>query len=153
MKRAMLATVVALFVSMCAYSVLADKPPTSQPTATLKVTITDLRNDKGQLIYAVFKSADGFPNDEKKSVEWEIRETKDGNKVFTCQLPPGKYGATVLHDENNSNDMDTGAFGVPKEGYGVTNNPKPRMRQATFKDATFELTTDGAEMTISVQYF
>jgi uncharacterized protein (DUF2141 family) len=59
----------------------------------------------------------------------------------------------VLHDENRSGDMDTGLAGIPLEGYGVTNNPKPAFRKATFQEATFALPPEGAELTINLQYF
>jgi uncharacterized protein (DUF2141 family) len=131
----------------------AEDPPTTQPLATLKVTIKDLRNTKGQLVFGVFKQADGFPSKADKSVNWQIREAKDDDRTFVCQLPPGKYAATVLHDENANGKMDTGALGIPKEGYGVTNNPKPKARQAKFEEGLFDLPADGAELMISLQYF
>ena len=59
----------------------------------------------------------------------------------------------MLHDENKNGDMDRGIGGVPREGYGVTNNPKPRFRKATFLEALFTLPPDGATLTISLQYF
>ena len=34
----------------------------------------------------------------------------------------------VLHDENSNNKFDRIFVGIPKEGYGVTNNPKPAAR-------------------------
>ena len=49
--------------------------------------------------------------------------------------------------------MDKGFGGIPLEGYGVTNNPKPRLRKATFAEAAFTLPPEGARMTISLQYF
>jgi uncharacterized protein (DUF2141 family) len=127
--------------------------PASQPTlATLTVTIKGLRNHKGQLIFGVFRSADGFPNIEAKSVYWETKDADADAVAFSAHLPPGRYGASVLHDENRSGDMDRGIGGLPLEGYGVTNNPKPKMRAATFNEATFDLPAEGREMTISVQY-
>src|SRR5688572_6348461 len=36
--------------------------------APLTITVKDLRSKKGSLIFGVFKSADGFPNIEAKSV-------------------------------------------------------------------------------------
>jgi uncharacterized protein (DUF2141 family) len=129
--------------------------PATQPLATLTVQIKDLRNTRGELIFGVFTSADGFPSEEGKSVAWEVRATKGGKGsiVFTATLPPGTYAASVLHDENKSGNMDKGLGGIPKEGYGVTNNPKPRFRAATFGEATFTLPPEGAKRTISVQYF
>jgi uncharacterized protein (DUF2141 family) len=129
-------------------------PPASQRAgAPLTVTIKDLRNQKGRLIFGVFKTAEGFPNVEKKSVYWEVKDADVSGVTFTAHLPPGRYAASVLHDENRSGDMDRGVAGIPLEGYGVTNNPKPRLRAATFNEATFTLPPEGAEMTISVQYF
>ena len=133
--------------------------PTSQPSsqpaaATLTVEIVDVRNAKGDLIFGVFDQADGFPNKQTKSVYWEVRPAKaKGKIVFTSNLPPGTYAASVLHDENRSGDMEKGLGGIPKEGYGVTNNPKPRFRAARYDEATFELPPEGASKKISVQYF
>ena len=126
---------------------------TAAAGAPLTITIKDVRNKKGDLIFGVFRTADGFPTIESKSVYWEVRDAGASSLVFTTHLPPGRYGASVLHDENRSGDMDRGLGGIPLEGYGVTNNPKPMLRAATFKEATFDLPPEGAEKTISLQYF
>jgi uncharacterized protein (DUF2141 family) len=127
--------------------------PATQPTATLTITVKDLRNHDGQLIFGVFKTSDGFPTDSKKAVNWQVKKIDADKVTFTCELPPGKYGASVLHDENKNDKMDKNVAGIPKEGYGVTNNPKPRFRAATFDESTFTLPADGKTLTISVQYF
>jgi len=51
--------------------------------------------------------------------------------------------SSVLHDENKNGKMDKNIAGIPVEGYGVTNNPKPALRAATFKEATFTLPAEG----------
>ena len=140
---------------ICGVSIAADPAASTQPaaprTAHLVIHTADLRNHDGQLIFGVFKTADGFPNTEKKSVNWQVKPaTSDG--VFECDLPPGVYAASILHDENSNGDMDFNLAGVPTEGYGVTNNPKPRFRKAKFDEATFTLPASGAKLTISIQY-
>lgn len=156
---AVLAVVTTL--TACAYhaadtdAALASAPST-QPVgnATLRIRVTDVRSENGQLILGVFRSDRGFPSSEKDSVNWQIgRAAKDGTIEFSCELPPGRYGASVLHDENENNRMDTNLIGIPNEGYGVTNNPKPRFRAATFKESVFTLPAEGAQVTISLQYF
>jgi len=119
----------------------------------LTITIKDLRNHNGDLVFGVFTQADGFPNVQAKSVYWEVKPADADAVTFTTHLPPGRYAAGVLHDENRSGDMDKGLGGIPLEGYGVTNNPKPRLRKATFNEATFTLPPEGSQMTISLQYF
>ena len=59
----------------------------------------------------------------------------------------------MLHDENRNGQMDRNVAGIPQEGYGVTNNPRPALRAATFDEATFTLPPEGKVMTISLQYF
>jgi uncharacterized protein (DUF2141 family) len=127
--------------------------PTTQPTALLTIRVTDLRNHKGKLIFGVFASADGFPTDSGKAVNWQIKDSNADTVVFTAQIPPGRYGASVLHDENKNGKLDTNMLGIPLEGYGETNNPKPKTRAATFKESLFDLPPQGATLTISIQYF
>jgi uncharacterized protein (DUF2141 family) len=127
--------------------------PATQPMATLTVRVTGLRNHKGQIIFGVFKSADGFPKEREKSIDWQVKAIDGGAVVFTVSLPPGKYAASALHDENMNNKMDMNWLGIPEEGYGVTDNPKPDYREARFDEAVFDLPAGGATMTISMQYF
>lgn len=133
--------------------VLVSAAPATQPGgAVLRVRVVDARNKNGQMIFGVFDQPKGFPKDAKRSVDWQTKPA-GADLVFECRLPPGKYAASVLHDENKSGDMDTNLIGVPKEGYGVTNNPKPKRRAARFDEALFDLSPEGREMTISLQYF
>lgn len=131
----------------------AGESGSDQPTARLTVNVVDLRNHDGQLVFGVFRAAKGFPSDRRRSVNWQVREIDADTVQFTCDLPPGKYAASALHDENANNKMDQNLFGVPREGYGVTNNPKPRFRGARFGEATITLPPEGATHTISLQYF
>lgn len=127
--------------------------PASAPSgAQVAVSIQDLRNQKGVLVFGIFRQAAGFPDAEKKSFYWEVRDADSPDLTFTTRLPPGRYAASVLHDENRSGEMDRGFGGLPLEGYGVTNNPKPKMRAATFKEATFTVPDGRKALTISVQY-
>lgn len=128
----------------------ADSAPKA---ARLTITVENLRNHKGQLIFGVFKSADGFPTDSRKALDWQVKPAGTDSVVFTVDLPPGRYGASVLHDENKNGRMDKDLLGIPTEGYGVTNNPKPALRAATFEESRFTLPPEGANLTISIQYF
>ncbi|MDB5332276.1 MAG: hypothetical protein JWP03_3427 [Phycisphaerales bacterium] len=125
----------------------------AEPRATLTIKVTDLRNHKGDLVFGVFKAADGFPTVKAKAVDWQVKAADADSVTFSVDLPPGKYSASVLHDENRNGQMDRNGLGVPTEGYGVTNNPKPAFRAATFEEARFTLPAEGAKLTISLQYF
>ena len=143
----------ALLMFIISAASLSDAAPATAPTAKLTITVKDLRNHKGQLIFGVFKSADGFPTESHKAVNWQTKSADADSVVFSADLPPGAYGASVLHDENGNGKMDKNFAGIPLEGYGVTNNPKPALRAATYEESRFNLPADGANLVISIQYF
>lgn len=134
-------------------TVLSTPTATTTPAAAARLTVhvADLRNHAGNLVFGVFRSADGFPSDKTRAVAWHVGPA-DGDGTFTVDLPPGTYAASVLHDENENGQIDKNFFGIPTEGYGVTNNPKPRRRAARFDEATFPLQPGGTSVTISIQY-
>jgi hypothetical protein len=45
----------------------------------------------------------------------------------------------VFHDENMNGQLDKNMFGIPKEGYGFSNNPKKSIGPPKFADAKFQL--------------
>lgn len=116
---------------------------TPDTTAKVRISVTDLRNHNGQLIFGIFKSADGFPTDPHKAVNWQVKPANADSVVFTAMLPQGEYGASVLHDENSNGRMDKNLAGIPVKGYGETNNPKPALRAATYDEARFKLPPKG----------
>jgi uncharacterized protein (DUF2141 family) len=138
-----------LLVFVPAAGTLADEPS----PATLKVHVVDLRNHKGDLIFGVFRQPKGFPSTKENSVDWQVKPAGADVVEFIARLPPGRYAASVLHDENRNGQMDRDAVGIPLEGYGVTNNPKPRFRAARFDEAVFQVPPQGITVTISIQYF
>ncbi len=139
-----------LLLSACAAAPVA-KPATAPSVAHLIIHVVDLRNHDGDLILGIFRTANGFPAEQAKSVNWQVKPAA-GNGVFAVDLPPGTYAASALHDENRNGQIDKNFLGVPTEGYGVTNNPKPKRRAATFGEATFTLPASGADLTLSIQY-
>ena len=119
----------------------------------LTVRVVDLRNRKGQVRLGVFDRARGFPTERNGALLWQSAPAGGENCSFAVELPPGRYAVVVLHDENGNKKVDRNFVGVPKEGYGVTNNPKPAMRAATYREAAFDLPPEGAEVRVSIQYF
>jgi uncharacterized protein (DUF2141 family) len=123
-----------------------------QTSSALTVSVTGARNDKGKIGVTLFKSADGFPSDISKAV---FRQSVDidphslGAKVVFKDVPIGTYAVAVLHDENGNGKMDKNLLGVPKEGYGASNNPPKKMRPPTFDEAKFSL--DASEKTVEIR--
>jgi uncharacterized protein (DUF2141 family) len=120
-------------------------------TAQLEVKITGIRNDTGMLGCQVFSASTGFPNDSDKARAGIYVPIKSGTAacLFTA-LPTGTYAVAVLHDENNNKVLDTNTFGIPKEGYGVSNNKTYAMSQPKWDESRFNIAT-GEKKQIAIQ--
>jgi uncharacterized protein (DUF2141 family) len=126
----------------------AQKPDTS----TLTVRVTGARNTKGKIGVTLFQDAKSFPDNAANAIRQQSVEIDPGTlsaQVVFPDLPRGVYAASVLHDENGNGKMDKNFMGVPKEGYGASNNPKKKMRAPTFEEAKFSL--NDAEQTIEIK--
>jgi uncharacterized protein (DUF2141 family) len=77
-------------------------------------------------------------------------EIVDGEIVaYFTNVKPGTYAIMVLHDENDNANMDFESNGMPKETYGMSNNPL-LMGPPQFSDAKFEISDTDLEMKINL---
>ncbi|MEZ4858197.1 MAG: DUF2141 domain-containing protein [Flavobacteriaceae bacterium] len=67
--------------------------------------------------------------------------------VTFTNVTPGTYAITLFHDKNENKIMDFEPNGMPKEMYGVSNNPMS-YGPPQWKDAKFEVGTAPVTMEI-----
>lgn len=123
----------------------------TKDTTTLTVRVTGARNAKGKIGVTLFQDAPGFPDDASKAIRQQSAEIDP--KTMSAQItfkdvPQGTFAVSVLHDENGNGKMDKNFVGIPKEGYGASNNPKKKRRPPTFDEAKFSL--NSAEQSIEI---
>jgi uncharacterized protein (DUF2141 family) len=127
----------------------------STGTATLIVHVTGTRNAKGRIRAALYNGADGFPNDASKAVQKQSADidpqTSSAQIVFT-NVPDGVYAVSVFHDENMNQKLDKNFVGVPKEGYGASNNPKKKMGPPNFAETKFQVSGTQQSLEIKLMY-
>lgn len=135
---------------------LAAISPAQTPAASADVIHVDVlgfRSDKGQVLCALYASANGFPT----KPDLAIARTKSTivNRTSVCEFPnvvPGKYAVSVVHDENANGKMDTNFIGMPKEGVGSSNDAKGHMGPPKFDAAAFQFTGGRLELKINLFY-
>jgi uncharacterized protein (DUF2141 family) len=150
MKVTVLTLVMAIAVSIASPSEI--KIETSS-TGSIRVEITGLRNTAGQVAINIFAKKDGFPGDWQKAYRHIIIPIEGPTTVHTfTNIPYGKYSVSVMHDENKNEKLDTNFMGIPKEGYGVSNNITSSFGPPKFEDATFVLDQPVYSTTINVNY-
>ena len=113
----------------------------------------NFHNDTGIVKIALFLTGDGFPDQPTKAIKTLDVEIHDGkvNETF-LDIPYGTYAVSVLHDENSSGDMDTNWIGMPKEGYGVSNDARAPFGPPKFDDAKFPLNAEELQLYMVIQY-
>jgi len=109
---------------------------------TLRVEVQNLQNARGDVVCSLFSSADGFPDGEGKALQ-SVQVPIQG-KTAGCEfhVPPGTYAVAVFHDENKNGKLDKNLIGIPKEGYGTSNDVRPAMSAPQFMPASFVLSTE-----------
>ena len=122
-------------------------------TATIRLNVTHLRSDRGRVNVSLYRSEDGFPGDASRSFK-TVRASIQGGKseVVFADVPSGEYAVALLHDENNNDRLDTHWTGLPKEGYGVSNNARATLGPPRYANAKFRLEKPGVQLEIKVKY-
>jgi uncharacterized protein (DUF2141 family) len=136
----------------------AVSPPPSTSTGecgNITVRIAGLKENIGMLGISLYSSNKGFPGDHSKACATAIKKvTGATDEVVFNNLPYGTYAVSVLHDENSNGKLDTTfLIGIPKEGIGVSNNPKARRGPPKYSDCTLTLDSKQLETSISMKYF
>ena len=108
----------------------------------IEVVVKDIRNEKGKVLLSVYDQAEGFPGKSEYAIETHSADIKEGKAIFQFSLPAGEYALSVLHDENGNNELDANFIGMPKEGIGVSLNPKSFMGPPKYEKSKFSLDKD-----------
>ncbi len=104
----------------------------------VRVEIATLHNVKGHVLCTLFDSEDAY-----KQLRPAMRLVVDPMQpVTTClfhDVAPGIYMVSAVHDENDNGKLDKGLFGMPKEGYGVSNNHTYALKGPDFTESGVQL--------------
>ncbi len=100
---------------------------------SLEIEITGLRSDTGVIMLRLLDENEGIVNQDKG-----IIKDKKSLIIFTG-LKPGNYAVQYYHDENLSEEMETNSIGIPKEGYGFSNDAYGIFGPKPFKERMFDL--------------
>jgi uncharacterized protein (DUF2141 family) len=119
----------------------------------MQLTVSSLRNDKGTVRCALFRSADGFPKDVGKAVAQRDSSISGGTATleFTA-IAAGTYAVSCVHDEDGNGTLTTNLLGIPKEGLGASNDAKRGFGPPTYDEAKFDFDGSVKSITVHVGY-
>ena len=112
-----------------------------------------LRNSKGDVVCTLCSSAEGYPGDCKHKVTVKASIVGDHADCVFPHKAPGYYGATIFHDEDGDGKFKRSALGIPKEGFGFSNNYRPKFRAPTWDEGKFHFAGGDKTITINMIYW
>ena len=120
----------------------------------LQVELTGLRNDKGHVLASLYNSAKGYPDDPAKAFRKQKILIRNRKATLTfSSIPEGTYALAILHDENDDLKMNTNWIGLPREGYGFSNNVMGTFGPPSFTKASFRYNgMPGSKIIIRTRY-
>ena len=137
----------------------ADRKPNPQ---TLVVEVHGFQNLSGRCRLALYQNAKGF-NQPKSAwakqtldlpdqgpVIWKV-ELEDAPESQTLLGSPTRWAVSAHHDQNNNDQLDKNAFGIPTEPYGFSNNPKRGFGPPKFDEACFSIGSDEPQEALRIE--
>jgi uncharacterized protein (DUF2141 family) len=105
--------------------------------APVTVEVSGIRSAAGQIRVDVCQEAEFLKDPCAQS-----GRAPAANGLVRVMLPDvraGRYAVQVYHDENGNGRLERGFMGIPKEGFALSNDAKPKFGPPRFKDAVVEL--------------
>ena len=103
----------------------------------LTVQIRGLRQN-GQVRLALFDKPAGFPSIEHAS-RTMLTDARDGQaELIIDPIGKGRYAIAIFQDVNADGVLNKGAFGMPTEPYGFSNDARGSFGPPSFQQAEFE---------------
>jgi uncharacterized protein (DUF2141 family) len=127
-------------------------PSGGKPLCTLQLHVTGFRNNRGTAGSVIFASPAGWPNDRTKAIVRGGFPVAGREAQAKFQVPAGRYAAVVIHDENSNMKLDRNFFGIPKEGFGFSNNPRVATAAPSFRAAAVAVSCPATQFDIRLIY-
>jgi uncharacterized protein (DUF2141 family) len=117
---------------------------------SLTIVIKNVKNGAGNVAAALYHSEDEFM---KKTWQSRSAPSQPGEMHFVFEnVPAGDYAVSVMHDANKNGEVDKNFMGIPKEGFGFSNDALGKFGPPAFKDAKFVI-PDKNELVITLKYY
>jgi len=107
------------------------------------IQVTNIRNNEGTIRIGVFKDNESFQSEQPiQYIFIEKTDLENGYVSTTIELQVGKYGLSLIDDENDNHALDYNWIGIPKEGFGFSNFDEMIFSKPHFRKFEIEILPD-----------
>lgn len=111
-------------------------------TVELKITITNIKAQKGSIQLGVFSDSKSFLK-KGKEVKGYTKTVDGESMVFVIKdLPKGDYAISLFHDVNADKKCNLNFLGIPVEPYAFSKNFRPKMSKPSFEDCKIQVNSN-----------
>jgi uncharacterized protein (DUF2141 family) len=132
--------------------VFAQDQQIKQEAGNLTVQIIGIKNDSGDVKIGLFNTEESFNGKAEKFRGITVKAEKNKFVWSLENIPFGYYAIKAFHDEDRDDEVDT-KFGIPKEGFGFSNNPSIFAGAPSYDKAKFLFNTDSLTVEIKLISF
>jgi uncharacterized protein (DUF2141 family) len=119
----------------------------------IRVKVTDVSKKNGEVMVALFSSPKGFPYETGYAIQKLKGKAVDGVIELTFPaIPEGTYAIALFHDTNGDGQLNTNFMGIPKEGYGVSNNRYNTFSAPDYPACSFRHDKSITDLSIRIKY-
>jgi uncharacterized protein (DUF2141 family) len=127
-------------------------PQVPEFRGAIKVRVTGVSRKKGEVMLALFATPKGFPYETSFAIQKQKGHAANGIiEVSFTDIEPGRYAIALFHDTNGDGKLNTNFMGIPKEGYGVSNNRYNTFSAPDFRESSFSHSQQ-TELAIQMKY-
>ena len=110
----------------------------------VEAVVSNFENNDGICYACIYPNAASFSKQRPRECAQSLI-INNASKVVFNNIPDGEYAVFVFHDRNRNNKMDLNWLGIPKEGYGASNNKLPFAAAPKFEANKFSVLNKSVE--------
>jgi uncharacterized protein (DUF2141 family) len=106
----------------------------------------------GQLRLSLYDRDEMFLKPDGRIARLKVQVQSNPMTVHFPGLPPSTYAITVHYDEDGNGKLNRTLLGVPREGFGFSNNARAALGPPTFASAAVQFDAADKVIAITLQY-
>jgi uncharacterized protein (DUF2141 family) len=117
------------------------------------VRVHGVRNADGQVVAVLYgNDPESFLKNGKRLARTVVPASAE--TVSLCLSSPGQgtFAVAAFHDEDSDLHLSKDFFGLPAEGWGLSNNPPFKLRKPRFQEAAFQVHPGVFVIDINLRY-
>lgn len=117
------------------------------------ITVDKVRSSRGTIKVELYSDEDKKKLTKGKKVARTRVKAREGVTNLCLSAPTaGAYAIALYHDENDNRKFDRNFIGIPREGFGFSNNPPVRLGLPESDEVRFRVESLATSLRISVVY-